>query len=134
MGQENLRNGAEMELLISVEDVQAKAQLNWSETEQSLLYTAPEAVEGLCFSRSASGMEVSKDGITKKLKSGQLLRSSAAENIFSALDELLLCEGQNLTLETDFLLVKGEKTELCLGLDGSLRKILWENGSVEITG
>ncbi len=126
-----LREGTEMELLISVSGEEAKARLSWSEQEQKLTFTAPETLEGLTYVQSAAGLELSKEGISQRLKTGQLIRSAAAEVILSAMGELSACDGQNLTMEEGFLRAKLASAELLLRTDGSLFAICWEGGEAK---
>lgn len=126
-----LQSGTELELEISVSGGEARALLSWTEERQSLRFTTPETLEGLEFIQSAAGLEVTKEGISQRLKAGQLIRSSAAERILSALGELSVCDGQNLLMEEGLLRATLDSAEVLLQQDGSIAAICWENGEAK---
>ena len=65
-----------------------EATLRWSAEEQELCFTAPDAVEGLCYLRDGGGLTVTFEGISSKISEAALPQGAAVAEIFEALDTL----------------------------------------------
>ena len=69
--QEQLSQGCEFSLELRGES-EASATLRWSAEEQELCFTAPAAVEGLCYLRDGGGLTVTFEGISSKISEAAL--------------------------------------------------------------
>ena len=85
--QERLAQGCEVSQELRGES-EASATLRWSAGEQELCFTAPDAVEGLCYLRDGGGLTVTFEGISSKISEAALPQGAAAAEIFEAFDTL----------------------------------------------
>ena len=83
--QEKLSEGCTFDLQFSTGE---EATLRWSAEEQELCFTAPDAVEGLCYLRDGGGLTVTFEGISSKISEAALPQGAAVAEIFEALDTL----------------------------------------------
>ncbi len=124
LAKESLQKGIRTELSIEVPEAEAKAQLCCEAGEQSLVFHSPAALEGLTFSKSELGITISMEGLSEKVQSGDLLKSSAANCLFEALEALAAAEEVQAG---EFPTVQYEGGELFLNWDGSIKSISCEN-------
>jgi|GEM_PF-2263581 len=85
--QEQLSQGCEFSLELRGES-EATATLRWSAGEQELCFSAPDAVEGLCYLRDGGGLTVTFEGISSKISEAALPQGAAVAEIFEAFDTL----------------------------------------------
>ena len=78
-----------------------EASLRWSAEEQELRFTAPDAVEGLCYLRDGGGLTVTFEGISSKISEAALPQGAAVAEIFEALDTFLIVDLETLSCEID---------------------------------
>ena len=102
--QSNLAAGASFELKFSTGQ---KASLFWSEGEQRLSFSAPEAIEGLCYVRDGGGLTVTYEGISAKISEYALPETAAAREIFAAFDAVLCADPESLEMQDGLLQVGG---------------------------
>lgn len=119
--QKLLGDGWESSLSLHVPECDAKAQLSCGPQEQSLRFTEPAGLEGLCFSHSASGVCIQLEGLRRPLPEGSLLESAAASRLFRCLSELQnpetpLSPAEEQSSE-EALLLEGEDYSLLLDRD-----------------
>lgn len=98
--QEQLSQGCEFSLELRGES-EASATLRWSAEEQELRFTAPDAVEGLCYLRDGGGLTVSFEGISSKISEAALPQGAAVAEIFDALDTILISDSEALDCDTE---------------------------------
>ena len=114
-----LQGGYRCPLTLSAENTTAEGQLHWTAESQTLTLQSPEALSGLSFTLSPSGLLLELEGIRQPLLLGQLLDSSAARLLFESLSQLSpqLCEEETapeLSLEDGQLSVLWPKVTLTL--------------------
>ncbi len=78
-----------------------EATLRWSAGEQELCFTAPDAVEGLCYLRDGGGLTVSFEGISSKISEAALPQGAAVAEIFEAFDAILIADAETLSCDTE---------------------------------
>lgn len=78
-----------------------EATLRWSAGEQELCFTAPDAVEGLCYLRDGGGLTVSFEGISSKISEAALPQGAAVRELYEAVDMLLAADPETLDRETE---------------------------------
>ena len=78
-----------------------EATLRWSAEEQELCFTAPDAVEGLCYLRDGGGLTVTFEGISSKISEAALPQGAAVAEIFEALDTILISDSEALDCDTE---------------------------------
>lgn len=93
-----LAEGCTFDLQFSTEQ---EATLRWSAEEQELCFTAPDAVEGLCYLRDGGGLTVTFEGISSKISEAALPQGAAVVEIFEALDTFLIVDLETLSCEID---------------------------------
>ena len=98
--QERLAQGCEFSLELRGES-EASATLRWSAEEQELCFTAPDAVEGLCYLRDGGGLTVTFEGISSKISEAALPQGAAVAEIFEALDTILISDSEALDCDTE---------------------------------
>ena len=96
--QEKLSEGCSFDLQFSTGQ---EATLRWSAEEQELCFTAPDAVEGLCYLRDGGGLTVSFEGISSKISEAALPQGAAVAEIFEALDTILISDSEALDCDTE---------------------------------
>ena len=96
--QEKLSEGCTFDLQFSTGE---EATLRWSAEEQELCFTAPDAVEGLCYLRDGGGLTVSFEGISSKISEAALPQGAAVAEIFEALDTILISDSEALDCDTE---------------------------------
>ena len=96
--QEKLSEGCSFDLQFSTGQ---EATLRWSAGEQELCFTAPDAVEGLCYLRDGGGLTVTFEGISSKISEAALPQGAAAAEIFEALDTILISDSEALDRDTE---------------------------------
>lgn len=96
--QEKLSEGCTFDLQFSTEQ---EATLRWSAEEQELCFTAPDAVEGLCYLRDGGGLTVTFEGISSKISEAALPQGAAVAEIFEALDTILISDSEALDCDTE---------------------------------
>ena len=93
--QERLAQGCEFSLELRGES-EASATLRWSAGEQELCFTAPDAVEGLCYLRDGGGLTVTFEGISSKISEAALPQGAVVAEIFEAFDAFLIADAENV--------------------------------------
>lgn len=78
-----------------------EATLRWSAGEQELCFTAPDAVEGLCYLRDGGGLTVTFEGISSKISEAALPQGAAVRELYEAVDMLLAADPETLDRETE---------------------------------
>lgn len=73
-----------------------EATLRWSAGEQELCFTAPDAVEGLCYLRDGGGLTVSFEGISSKISEAALPQGAAVRELYEAIDAFLIADAENV--------------------------------------
>lgn len=96
--QEKLSEGCTFDLQFSTGQ---EATLRWSAGEQELCFTAPDAMEGLCYLRDGGGLTVSFEGISSKISEAALPQGAAVAEIFEALDTILISDSEALDCDTE---------------------------------
>lgn len=127
LAQDSLHNGLTTEVSIVVPDGEATAQLRCTAEEQSLCFDSPQVLQGLTFTKSAAAVNISMEGLSETVQAGDLLKSSAANCLFEALEALGSAQAEELAVEEEFLLLEYESGELRMNWDGSLSSILCKN-------
>lgn len=116
-----LTDGWESSLSLHVPECDAKAQLSCGPEGQSLRFTEPAGLEGLCFGHSASGVSIQLEGLRRPLPEGSLLESAAASRLFRCLSELQNPEAALSPAEAssseEALLLEGKDYSLLLDRD-----------------
>lgn len=107
----------EFSLTFTAGTVEAEATLLWGAGEQSLSFQAPDSVAGLCVCRSDSGLSLSLDGVSAKVSTGALVDSSAAQQLFTALDGIGSAETESGDLSVENGLLQLDMDDLSLWLD-----------------
>lgn len=97
--------------------VEAEATLTWGAGEQTLHFEAPDSVAGLSVSRSESGLSLSLDGVSAKVSAGALVDSSAAQQLFDALDGISAADTESGELSVEDGLLQLDFDDLSLWLD-----------------
>jgi len=118
-----LSDGWESDLSLHVPECDAQAQLLCGAEEQSLTFTEPEGLQGLCFTHSASGVSIQLEGLRRPLPEGSLLESAAASRLFRSVSDLLSPEGEALSP------ADGASTEEALLLEGADYSLLLDRDS-----
>ena len=96
--QQNLAAGCSFDLEFSTGE---EASLCWSPEEQSLCFSAPEAIEGLCYVRDGGGLTVTFEGISARISPYALPEGAAAVEIYEALDTILIADAETLSCDTE---------------------------------
>ena len=91
--QEKLSEGCTFDLQFSTGE---EATLRWSAEEQELCFTAPDAVEGLCYLRDGGGLTVSFEGISSKISEAALPQGAAVRELYEAIDAFLIADAENV--------------------------------------
>lgn len=133
-----LAEGWQTEVRITAAEVEAKGCLEWTADQQSLTYESPESISGLCFTQSASGVTVSMEGLSGLFDAGEILDSTVAKLVFSALGQIgpeeeatvadgkILLEGK--ASHGDFVLTIDSESALPLKLELEDVEVLFEAG------
>jgi len=125
---DSLQSGLRAELSIQVPEAEATALLCCQAGEQSLVFQSPQTLEGLCFTKSEVGITISMEGLSETVQSGDLLKSSAANCLFEALEAVSSAEEVEAK---ELPTLQYEGGAVLLNWDGSLKSISGEKVTIQ---